>query len=338
MTQQAEPDAIPDDATTDGAPEESRGASRDAAREDGFGAAFCASMATLCVEAALAGTIAVLVLLSREHDGLPGNAFVIVAAVLVVALLTVLISGFVTAAAVMPTLALARRAARRAGRAEGPLWVLGAVPAVSAVAVAAFGGVAALGSLSLARPSAYLLWWAALTVALMPGALLARAAARRLRAGRSARTARRVARYGGLVWLVTAALGAGAYGTGLVSVYEPPRLEKSELAGMWSDGRGGKVELAPDGGATARGLDNFVWDGMGKDRPTDCDGSGTWTAVKDGGTVQGISLRIRSCELSREWSVSGTEKEPRIFHEIGKPGSGKRYVLKKVAPHDKGEK
>ncbi|MFI1255801.1 hypothetical protein ACH4U6_18760 [Streptomyces netropsis] len=338
MTQQAEPDAISDGTTADGAPEESPGASRQAAHEDGFGAAFCASMATLCVEAALAGTIAVLTLLSREHDGLPGNTLVIVAAVLVAALLTVLISGFVTAAAVMPTLALARRAARRAGRPEGPLWVLGAVTAVSAVVVAVFGGVVALGSLSLAPPLTYLLWWAALTVGLLPGALIARVAARRVRGGGSARTARRVARDGGLAWLVIAALGAGAYGTGLVSVYEPPRLEKSDLAGMWSDGRGGKVELAPGGVATAHGLDNFVWDGMGKDRATDCDGSGTWTVVKDGGTVQGISLRIAPCELSRDWSVSGTEKEPRIFHEIGKPGSGKRYVLRKVVKHDKGEK
>ncbi|MGK5546733.1 hypothetical protein ACSNOH_18680 [Streptomyces sp. URMC 127] len=302
---------------------------------DGFGAAFCASMAGLCAEAAVAGTAGFLVMLSREHEGLPHGLMVIVAVVFAVALLGVLVSGFVTAVAVMPALALARRVTRRSGRREGPLWNAAAVPVVSAAAVAVFGGVSALGSLSPASPVTYLLWWAFLTAALLPATLIAGVAGRRVREGRSARTARRVSRDGALAWLAVGAVGAIAYGTGLVSVYQPPRFETEQLAGTWTDGRGGTVRLAEDGAAEADGLDNYVWDGTGKDKPKDCDGAGTWKPVKEGGKVEGMSLRIGSCELKRNWSVSGTVKEPRLYHEIGKPGSGKRYVLTKVVKHGK---
>lgn len=336
MTQQAEPHPIAEEAqdeATDAASGPCCAAPHRAPRDDGFGAAFCASMATLCAEIVVAATAGVLVLLSREHDGLPKGPVLIAAVALGALLLTVLLSGFVTAAAVMPALTLARRTARARKRSDSALWTAGAATAVAAAAVVVFGGVAALGSLSLARPLSYPIWWGALTVVLVPAALAGRAAARRVRESRSGSVARRVTRDGLLAWLVVGALGAGAYGTGLVSVYEPPRLTRSDLAGTWTDGRGGTVKLDSDGNAIAEGLDNFIWDGTGKDRPKDCDGSGTWTPVKDGGRVQGVSMRISSCELSRDWSVIGTEKEPRIFHEIGKPGSGKRYVLTKVVKH-----
>ncbi|MEU8546637.1 hypothetical protein AB0C81_06475 [Streptomyces roseoverticillatus] len=359
MTQQAEPGAIPDAVPADAkaesgagaeavprteagagsasgsGSEETSGAQGRVMHPDGFGAAFCASMAGLCAEAAVAGTLGVLVMLSREHEGLPHGFMVIAAVVFVVALLGVLVSGFVTAAAVMPALALARRVTRRLGRREGPLWNAAAVPVVSAAAVAVFGGVSALGSLSPASPVKYLLWWASLTVALLPATLVAGAAARRVREGRATRMARRVSRDGALAWLAVGAMGAAVYGTGLVSVYQPPRFDTEQLAGTWSDGHGGTVRLAEDGAAVADGLDNYVWDGTGKDRPTDCDGAGTWKPVKDGGKIEGMSLRIGSCELKRNWSVSGTAKEPRLYHEIGKPGSGKRYVLTKIVKHKK---
>ncbi|WP_058046761.1 hypothetical protein [Streptomyces roseifaciens] len=343
MTQQIEPDAIPD-ATPDEAPvdaeagagsEETPGAQKRVMHPDGFGAAFCASMAALCAEAAVAGTIGILVMLSREHEGLPHGLLVIAGLVFAVALLGVLASGFVTAVAVMPALALARMVTRRMGRRDGPLWNAAAVPFVSAAAVAVFGGVSALGSLSPAAPLKYLLWWASLTAALLPATLVAGVAGRRIREGRSVRMARRVARDGVIAWLAVGAVGAAAYGTGAVEVYQPPRLDSVQLAGVWTDGRDGTVKLAADGTAVADGLDNYVWDGTGKDRPKDCDGSGTWKPVKGNGKVQGLALRIGSCELRRNWSVSGTGKEPRLFHEIGKPGSGKRYVLTKVVEHKK---
>lgn len=334
MTQQAQPHAIPDDAEG-AAPEASGGAPAQVTHADGFGAAFCASMAAFCAETVIAVTVAVLVLLTREHDGIPNGVPLIAAVSLGVLLLTVMVSGFVTAATVMPALTLARRAARRRGRPDGWLWTAGAVPVVSATTVAAFGAVAALGSFSFARPLSYLVWWGALTVGMLPAALAGRAAARRVHEGRQGSVARRVTRNGALAWLAIGALGATAYGTGLVSVYEPPRLTKSDIAGTWTDGRGGTVKLDSDGLAIANGLDNYIWDGTGKDLPKDCDGSGTWTVMKDSGRVQGVSMRISSCELSRDWSVIGTEKAPRIFHEIGKPGSGKRYVLTKVVRHKK---
>lgn len=334
MTQQAEPHVIGDDAP-DATSAERCDRSGRAPHGDGFGAAFCASMAALCAEAVIGGTAAVLVMLSREHDGIPGNIPLVLALALGVLLLTVLVSGFVTASVVMPALALARRLARARDRTAGPWWTVGAVPVVSAVTVAVFGAVAALGSLSLAPPLAYLLWWGALTVVLLPATLAGRVAARRVREGRAGSVARRVTRDGLLASLVVGALGAGAYGTGLVSVYEPPRLATSDFAGMWTDGRGGTVRLASDGNAVAHGLDNFVWDGTGKDRPTDCDGSGTWKPVRTEGTVRGVFLRIGACDLTRDWTAIGTQKGPRIYHEIGKPGSGKRYVLTKVVRHRK---
>ncbi|MFI1969583.1 hypothetical protein BLA24_15155 [Streptomyces cinnamoneus] len=335
MTQQAEPHAIPGEAADDAAPGESRAAVQRVTHGDGFGAAFCASMAALCAEVVIAVTVGLLVVLSREHDGIPKGPLVITAVTFGALLLTVLISGFVTAVAVMPALGLARRAARRRGREDGRLWAAGAVPVVSAAAVVAFGAVAALGSLHFARPLAYLVWWGALTLGLLPAALAGRAAARRVRDDRPGSVARRVTSVGAVAWLAIGAVGAGVYGSGLVKVYEPPRLTKADMAGTWTDGRGGTVKLASDGAATAEGLDNFTWDGTGKDKPKDCDGSGTWTPLKDGGSVQGVSLRINSCELSRDWSVIGTEKAPRIYHEIGKPGSGKRYVLTKVVKQKK---
>lgn len=364
MTQQAEPDAIPDDATTaKGAPEESRGTppekeslkesskepskessperetpseqeapSERAMRGDAFGAAFCASMAALSAEVVVAATVGLLVLLSREHQGLPHGPMLIVAVALGVLLLTVLISGFITAAAVMPALALGRLAARRAGHSGRRPWTLGAVAAVSAGAVIAFGAVAALGSRSLAGPLSYLTWWASLTVGLLPAAFVARAAARRVRDGRSGSVARRVTRDGAIAWLAVGLVGAVVYGSGLVNVYKPPRLHKSDLAGVWDDGHGGQVKLTKEGEALAKGLDSHQWDGAGKDRMKDCDGTGTWTALKDGGRVQGLSLVIKSCEgmNPRNWSLGGTTKQPRIYYEIGKPGSGKRYELRKV--------
>ncbi|MBB5121617.1 hypothetical protein AF335_22865 [Streptomyces eurocidicus] len=335
MTQQAEPDAMPADDKHDAAPGETPRAPKRVTHADGFGAAFCASMAALCAEAAIGGTAALLVMLSRDHDSLPSGIVVVAGLVVAVALLAVLVSGFVTAVTVMPVLALARRVARRAGRAERWWWTLAAVPLVAAAAVVVFGGVAALGSLSLAPPPAYLLWWGALTVGLSPASLVAGAASRRVRDGRPVRMARRVVRDGLLAWLAVGALGAGAYGTGLVKVYEPPRLEKADLVGVWSDGHGGEVELTSTGTAVAKGLDNYVWDGMGHAQPKDCDGSGKWVPVKREGSVEGVSLTIGSCELARTWSVGGTGKEPRISHEVGKPGSGKHYTLAKVVAHKK---
>ncbi|MFF7730537.1 hypothetical protein [Streptomyces sp. NPDC008001] len=339
MTQQAEPDAtaeaVPADAQSGPGAQKAPGVQRRVMHPDGFGAAYCASMAGLCAEAAVAGTIGVLVMLSREHAGLPHGLLAIAAVVFAVALLGILVSGFVTAVTVMPALALARRVSRRTGRPEGALWDAVAVPVVAAAAVAVFGGVSALGSLSLSSPVKYLLGWASLTVALLPATLIAGVAGRRVREGRSVRMARRVSRDGAVAWLAVCAVGAAVYGSGLVSVYQPPRLDTEQLAGTWTDGHGGTVKLAEDGAAVADGLDNYVWDGTGKDRPKDCDGSGTWKPVKDGGKVEGLSLHIGSCELTRNWSVSGTVKEPRISHEIGKPGSGKRYVLTKVVKHRK---
>ncbi|MDG4531149.1 hypothetical protein N3K67_03190 [Streptomyces sp. AV19] len=288
-------------------------------------------MATLCAEFVIAATAGVLVLLAREHDGLPTAPLAAAAVGLGALLLTVLLSGFITAAAVMPALALARRAARRAGReGDGRAWTAGAVPVVAAAAVAVFGVVAALGSLSPARPLSYLVWWASLTAGLLPPALAARAAARRIRAGRAGSVARRVTRDGAVAWLAVGAVGAAVYGTGLVDVYKPPKLHKSDIAGVWTDGRNGSVTLEKGGRAVAKGLDNFDWDGMGKPRSRDCDGSGSWSPLKDGGKIVGVSVQIDACELRKNWSVIGTAKEPKLFHEIGKQGSGKRYELTKV--------
>ncbi|MFF4532800.1 hypothetical protein ACFY1P_26460 [Streptomyces sp. NPDC001407] len=335
MTQQAEPDAKPVEAEETATPEQPARAAERAMHADGFGAAFCASMAGLCAEAVIGGTIAVLVMLSREHDGLPGNVAVIIAAVLGIAFFAVLVSGFVTGVAVMPALGFARRVARRTGRAERLRLDLAAVPVVAAALVIAFGGVAALGSRAFAPALSYVLWWACLTAGLLPAAFVAAVAGRRVRTGRPKGLVRRIARDGALAWLAVAVVGAGVYGTGLVKVYEPPRLHKSDLAGTWTDGHGGTVELDSDGGAVAQGLDNYVWDETGKDRPKDCDGSGNWKPLRENGKIESVALRIKSCELNRDWSVGGTQKKPHISHEIGKPGSGKRYVLTKVAGHKK---
>ncbi|GHC61667.1 hypothetical protein [Streptomyces cinnamoneus] len=335
MRQKAEPHAIPGEATNTSPENCCALPKKRGTYADGFGAAFCASMAALCAEVLVAGTAGVFVLLSREHDGIPGGPLMVAALALGVVLLTVLVSGFVTAAAVMPALSLGRWAAARRSWSGSPLWALAAVPVVSAAVVGAFGGVAALGSLSFASPLRYLLWWVFLTAGLLPAAVAGQAAARRVREARSGSVARRVTTGGLIAWLAVGAVGAGVYGSGLVKVYEPPRLSKSDLAGTWTDGRGGTVRLGPDGNAVADGLDNFIWDGTGKDKPKDCDGAGTWKEVKESGRVEGVSLRIGSCELARDWSVTGTQKEPRIYHEIGKPGSGKRYVLTKVVKHKK---
>ncbi|MEV4441732.1 hypothetical protein AB0K09_22515, partial [Streptomyces sp. NPDC049577] len=172
MTQQAEPHAIANDAATGAASGATPEETKRTAHADGFGAAFCASMAALCAEIVIAGTAGVLVLLSREHDGLPRNPVLIAVVALGALLLTMLLSGFVTALTVMPALRLAGRAARWRDRDEGPLWTLAAVPAVAAAAVLVFGAVAALGSLAFAPPLTYAVWWAALSVVLLPAGLI----------------------------------------------------------------------------------------------------------------------------------------------------------------------
>ncbi|MEU6058900.1 hypothetical protein [Streptomyces sp. NPDC047097] len=156
---------------------------------------------------------------------------------------------------------------RRSGR---PAWrwtpTLAAVPALLLPGASLLlGGTSAVGAA----------WtWLVSTAALAVPALAVRPVALRpvpIRTGK----AFGLTAVGGL--LVPAAVGgaiAAAFGTGLLTEYEPPRLSREQAVGVWTDGDGGTLRLESDGTATARDVEH---EGSAPDRVGTCSGTGTGT-------------------------------------------------------------
>ncbi|MFD5397565.1 hypothetical protein ACFWJW_25520 [Streptomyces sp. NPDC127097] len=170
------------------------------------------SMAALLAEAVI--TTVGLTLYSFIQEGPSGNGFM-AAFVLPFALVLGALPGFVlTVTLVLPTLSLARRAARWGGW-QGPpkwWWTAAAAPFTAAGATLAYGTVLALLTRSVGPPRAYLVCWLVLAAAAVPAALLAAVAGRGTGARRTAGLVLTVV---GAGFLAAFVLGVGILATGL---------------------------------------------------------------------------------------------------------------------------
>ncbi|CAL9539701.1 hypothetical protein SUDANB105_04196 [Streptomyces sp. enrichment culture] len=113
--------------------------------------------------------------------------------------------------------------------------------------------------------------------------------------------------------------------TGLLKEYEPPRLTREQLTGVWRGEDGAELRLLPGGRAVLTDVPVPEPDGW---EAATCHGThtGTWTAgTRDGRT--GVSLS-GGCATTF-WSASGTEDEPELFVMFGDPDSGDLRVLER---------
>ncbi|MGX8910057.1 hypothetical protein ACR820_33335 [Streptomyces netropsis] len=100
---------------------------------------------------------------------------------------------------VMPTVALARRAGARWGKAGAWWWIPAVASAVSAAGITVVGVWAGFRG-GVAAPPVYLWWWLAVTALIVPAGLLARLARRRAAEGRPVRA--RTVLFGGCAGVV----------------------------------------------------------------------------------------------------------------------------------------
>ncbi|MGW1374841.1 hypothetical protein ACWD6P_11300 [Streptomyces sp. NPDC002446] len=282
-------------------------------REVWSGRAVVVSMATLFAEAVCAGVG--LVLYGFTQEGPIGSPILVIFLPFVLALGA--IPGFVvTAAVVLPALTLARWAVGWSGRPGRPKWwwTVAATPFAAAAATAVCGVFLALRTGSVGPFAAYAACWAVLTAAAVPAALLAALAARGTGTLRTVRIAATVAGGALLAAFAAGALGVAALLTGLLPAYEPPRLDRADLVGVWEDGSGGTLVLRSDGVARAARV------GEPGER---CGGVGSWEPER----FMGEGRVLVSGDCGGEWLIGGTEERPTLYYFLGDPDDWKRYVL-----------
>ncbi|MFJ7591933.1 hypothetical protein ACIQZO_32125 [Streptomyces sp. NPDC097617] len=137
------------------------------------------------------------------------------------------------------------------------------------------------------------------------------------------------------LWGTAAVAGTGLLGVlgltaGLLPAYEPPAIGPRTMPGSWVDHTGGTLVFAPDGRVTAAGVGGRHHSDPGGPSPS-CPGSGTWV-YEPGRNVwtQKIRVDVPGCTWPA-WSVGGTAGQPRIQQEVGDPGSGTLYKLRKAS-------
>ncbi|MGW6295447.1 hypothetical protein [Streptomyces sp. NPDC055058] len=272
---------------------------------------------TLAAECALALCV-FLVLIGREEDFYfsGGGTFL---GLILGALLFVGVAGVVSltgSAVVLPLVWLSRRWARRAGRADSTMRCLAVCVLAAAVAGAGAGAVWAL----LGGEGTALLFVApAVFVVLTPPALCARAVTAVRRTGVRLAVPAVVAIAGAALSAVVIAGGVVAYATGLLELYQPPRLTQEQLVGTWTDDRGGTLTLRADGTAVA---ENLGVDGR-------CSDSGTWE--REEGTQDDLQLDLRSDDcLTGTYEFAGTEERPSLFEWVGELDMYDRYILRRT--------
>ncbi|BDM66527.1 hypothetical protein HEK616_00140 [Streptomyces nigrescens] len=280
------------------------------------GRAVLVSMAALLAEA-MCVTVGV-VLYGFTQEGPVGNVF-LAAFVLPVALVLGALPGLVlTVTLVLPTLMLGRLAARWGGWQGRAAWwcTAAAAPFAVAGAMLVHGVCSALLTGSVGPPLVYLVCWPVLTAAVVPAALLAAVAARGTGTRRTVRLTVTVASGGFLAALAMGVLGVGALATGLLPAYEPPKLDRARLVGVWRDGSGGTLELRSDGTAAARGLS----------KPGDrCGGVGSW-ALDRFTADERLEVEVDG-DCRGQWFMGGTEKRPTLYYFLGDPDEWHRHVL-----------
>ncbi|MFG2293947.1 hypothetical protein [Streptomyces sp. NPDC048603] len=258
--------------------------------------------------------VVLLVLGITEDDyGVPaydalGFLFVLpVLGLLVLPVLCLLHSALLTT----PVMAMAREFAGRT-RLPEPLWALGFLAA---------GGTVHAGLLAVVTGAPYGTAWLWTTGSgVLPVAAACHAHAKGIGwAGILGRSAALTPVAAALV----VAGGMTAYEAGVLSAYEPPRLERAAYVGTWR-GNGGTLRLDADGRATAEHLDQD--DGFTSARP--CGGTGTWT-VRAATDLRraGVDIRIDGCTSLNEWEVAGTAARPELFVLLEDPDAADVRIL-----------
>ncbi|SER39328.1 hypothetical protein SAMN05421870_101659 [Streptomyces qinglanensis] len=290
---------------------------------------FTVGAVAIGAETVIATLVAVLYSLQSEYHGGEGGLgwlFGTVFALVLVAVISVIAGLAGSATAVLPLVLLGRAVARRTGRRDSRQLTLVTVAVVatalalligSCMLLADFGGPGDL----LVYPVLAL----SLIVGLAPATLCARAAGNPGKPGARWRVLGGVA-LGGLGLLaVTLAVGAAAYGSGILKIYEPPRLTAADMVGTWTDGDGGSLRFEADGTVTAKGVNEYEATGE-QSGASDC--TGNWQLTENDGVDRPFELSIADCEsLSSGWNIGGTEEHPTVFTWIGEPDSGERYIL-----------
>ncbi|MFB7941382.1 hypothetical protein [Streptomyces sp. NPDC056049] len=271
--------------------------------------------AVVFVEGVLAVVLLTLYGFTQPSPGAGGGSALGILLLLVLLPFAVAFAGGLALVLVLPTVWLGERFAGLLGEGWARLGggAAGLLPGGLLVAAVPLGaGVTAGYSGAVAGA---VLW-------LPAGAALAVAAA--VSGSRRPRLLRAVLGRGALAVAVVLALGVAAFASGLVEEYRPPRLARAALVGTWTDGRGGTLELAADGTATAAGLADS-WDG--DDEELECGGRGTWTYEPGSGAWgQQVGLEVGSC-ADGSWDVGGTAERVMLYRYVGDPDSGDLYEL-----------
>ncbi len=297
--------------------------------DGGNAAVFTVGAVAIGAETVIATLVAVLYSLQSEYHGGEGGLGWLSGTIFALVLLAVIsvIAGLAgSATAVLPLVLLGRAVARRTGRRDSWQLTLATVAVVAAalalligscMLLAGFGGPGDL----LVHPVLAL----SLIVGLAPATLCARAAGNPGKPGARWRVLGGVA-LGGLGLLaVTLAVGVAAYGSGILKIYEPPRLAEADMVGTWTDGDGGSLRFEADGTVTAKGVTEYEATGE-QSGASNC--TGKWQLTENDGVGRPFELSIADCEsLSSGWNIGGTEEHPTVFTWIGEPDSGERYIL-----------
>ncbi|MCF2127322.1 hypothetical protein L1I79_12870 [Strepomyces sp. STD 3.1] len=295
----------------------------------GWTAAWLTGAVTLAAEGALALVVYFLAGLRDEHyfaAGLPAYVgYLLVTVVTVVMLGLAALIG--SAAAVLPVVRLSRWSARRTGRPETVRRSLAACGVFATVAAVCSGvPTGLLGGgwtvLPLVLVAAFL--------GLVPAVLCARAVTVMRGTGRRFGLAGVVSVCGVTLPAVVLVGGLVAYGTGLIQLYEPPRLTAAKLVGTWTDDQGGTLVLRADGTAVADDLGARTAEPANDgDAPEQCGGSGSWTRRESPSGTPQLDLRVSGCMEGIDWHSGGTEEKPVLFYWIGDPDSLDRYTLQR---------
>ncbi|MFE2155286.1 hypothetical protein ACFXAO_35240 [Streptomyces lavendulae] len=285
-------------------------------RKRSYGRVLVVSALVGCLEVALAVVVVLLYVRTQPPPDTPVDRSALAAGLLSFGTLVAVIALLLSVVFVLPAVALADLIARRTGGREA-WWVPPVVAALVAppiVAGAAYNDV---------RTRSVLLFWAVATAVLSTGGLVARLRRRAL--------VGKVALWGAALVAGTGLLGTLGLAVGLLPAYEPPSIGATAMAGTWVDHTSGTLVFTSDGRVTASGVGDHAPDDPPGGPSRTCSGSGTWSYEpgRDART-QEVRVRVPGCPWP-VWSVGGTDRTPRIYLHVGRPGSGKLYQLRKAA-------
>ncbi|MET9638443.1 hypothetical protein ABZY83_18880 [Streptomyces virginiae] len=285
-----------------------------------YGRVLVVSTLVGCLEVALTVVVALVYVRTQPPPDTPPDWAAIGGSLVALTPLVGFVSFLLSLVFVLPAVALADLTTRGPGGRAAWWAAVAAPPAVAALLAAP---VLIVATYNDAPTGSTLVFWASATASLSLGAVIA--------LPRGEGLLRRVA-----VWGAAAVAGAGVFGAlglavGLLPAYEPPRIGPETMTGTWIDHTRGRLVFTPDGRVTATGV--------GVHRPGDhpddpsrrCSGSGTWS-YEPGPDVwsQKVRIEIPECHWPA-WDVDGTGQEPRISQDVGDPGSGQLYRLRKAS-------